>query len=43
MMIYVSIVAPPSIEGNEGKNFTGIDAMGFGLVLHCYSFRFMLL
>ena len=37
------IVAPPSIEGNEGKNLTVIYTMGFGLVLHCYSFGFKLL
>ena len=43
MMMYVSIVAPPSIEGDEGKNLTVIDTMGFGLVLHCYSFKFKLL
>ena len=32
--MYVSIVAPPSVEGNVGKNLTVIDTMGFGLVLH---------
>ena len=37
----VSIVATPSIEGNEGKNLALIDTMGFGLVLHCNSFRFI--
>ena len=40
---YVSIVTPLPIEGNEGKNLIGIDTMGFGLILHCYSFRFKLL
>ena len=29
----VSIVAPPLIETNEGKNLTVINTMGFGLVL----------
>ena len=43
MMMYVTIVAPPSIEGNKSKNLTVIDTMGFGLVLHCYSFKFKLL
>ena len=43
MMMYASIVAPLLIEGNEGKNLTVIDTMGFGLVLHCYNFRFKLL
>ena len=43
MMMHVSMVAPPSIEDNEGKNLTVIDIMGFGLVLHCYSFIFKLL
>ena len=43
MMIYVSIVAPPSIEDNEGKNLTVVDTMGFGLVLRCCSFRFKFL
>ena len=34
---------PLLIEGNEGKNLTVIDTMGFGLVIHCCSFRFKLL
>ena len=29
----VSIVAPTSIESNEGRNLTVINTMGFGLVL----------
>ena len=29
----VSIVAPPSIVSNEGKNLTVIDTMRFGMVL----------
>ena len=32
MIMYVSIIAPPSIEGDEGKNLTVIDTLGFGLV-----------
>ena len=43
MMMYESIIAPPSIEGNEGKNLTVIDTMGLGLVLHSYNSRFKLL
>ena len=43
MIMYVSIVGPPSIEGNKSKNLTVIDTMGFGLVLCCYSFRFKFL
>ena len=31
----VSIVAPPSIEANEGKNLTVINTMGFGLLVSC--------
>ena len=30
MMMYVSMDAPPSIEGNKGKNLGVIVIMGFG-------------